>query len=97
MAQLAFVDNDELFDGECVRFTGTDDHQKILCGVTTAALLARDTSLPRHGLLPAEVFLSAYERFAMEIHAAARLKYARGEFEKEHAVRILVHRRDLAP
>ncbi len=57
MAQLAFLDDDKLFDGECIRFTGSDWPEKVLCGVTTAALISRDESLQRHGLLPAKTFL----------------------------------------
>jgi len=97
MAQLAFVENDKLFDGECVRFTGMDGPMQVLCGVTTAALQARDDRLPRHGLVPAEAFLAAYDRFMTEIHEIARAKYGRGEFEKEYAVRVMVHRQDLCP
>jgi hypothetical protein len=95
MAELAFISDDKLFDGECVRFTGQDGAEEVLCGVTTAALLARDQSLPRHGLLPAEAFLAAFDRFMTEIHAAARDKHKRGAVETNHAVRILVHRADL--
>lgn len=97
MAQLAFLDDDKLFDGECIRFTGSDGSERVLCGVTTAALLARDENLQRHGLLPAEAFLEAYDRFMTEIHDAARRKYGQGEFENDHPVRIMVHRSDLCP
>jgi hypothetical protein len=97
MAELAFLDDDKLFDGECVRFTGTDGEAKVLCGVTTAALQARDAALPHYGLIPAEAFLESYERYMTEIHTAARVKYGRGQFETDRPVRVLVDRSDLCP
>jgi Protein of unknown function (DUF1488) len=96
MGQLAFVDEDRLFDGHCIRFKGIDRDQEVTCGITIAALKECDRDLPRHGLIPAEVFLHSFEKRIIPIHDAARTKYSRGEFETEGAVRIMVRRRDLA-
>lgn len=97
MGQLAFLNEDKLFDGQSVRFTGFDDKEEITCGVTIAALKASDPALQRHGLIPAEAFLASFERFLLAIHDAARCKYQRCEFEPDGDLRILVHRHDLCP
>jgi hypothetical protein len=97
MASLAFLDDTPLFDGECVRFTGMDGTEPVLCGVTTYALQYCDPSLPHHGLLPAEAFIAAYRKLLIDIHQAARAKYQSRAFEPEGPVRILVHRKDIAP
>ncbi|WP_368904373.1 DUF1488 family protein [Taklimakanibacter lacteus] len=97
MGQLAFLDEDRLFDGQCVRFKGFDGEDEVLCGVTIAALKECDSSLQRHGLVPAEAFLASFEKLAIAIHDAARCKHERGEFESEGGVRVMVHRRDLSP
>ena len=62
MGQLAFVDEDRLFDGHCIRFKGIDRDQEVTCGITIAALKECDRDLPRHGLIPAEVFLHSFEK-----------------------------------
>lgn len=97
MAQLAFIEDDQLFDGECVRFTGFDGQEHILCGVTTAALKFRDPGMQHYGLVPAESFLAAFDKFMIEIHAIARAKHERREFEAEGPLRIIVHKADLCP
>ena len=97
MGQLAFVDEDKLFDGQCIRFTGFDGKDEVICGVTIAALKACDPGLQRHGLVPAEAFLASFEGLLVAIHDAARRKYDRAEFESEGDVRVVVHRRDLSP
>ena len=97
MGELAFLQEDRLFDGECVRFKGVDGDREVTCGVTLVALKECDPELPRHGLIPAEAFLSSFDKLVIPIHDAARAKYSRGEFESEGAVEIMVHRRDLAP
>ena len=97
MGQLAFLDEDKLFDGQCIRFTGFDGADKVICGVTVAALKACDPGLQRYGLVPAEAFLGAFEGLLAAIHDAARRKYDRAEFESEGDLRIVVHRRDLSP
>lgn len=97
MGQLAFLDEDRLFDGQCVRFKGFDAKDEVACGVTIAALMEGDPTLQRHGLVPAEAFLASFETLAVAIHDVARCKYDRGEFETEGSVRVMVHRRDLSP
>jgi hypothetical protein len=95
MAELAFLDEFRLFDGNCVRFHAHAGHEELLCGVTVEALKRCDPHLPRHGLIPAEEFLSAFERFVVKIHDSARNKYARGDFESGGDIRLLVKRHDL--
>lgn len=94
MGQLAFTSDDRLFDGECVRFTGHDGKQTVLCGVTVYALKHRHPDLPMEGLLPGELFLDAYDLYAIEIHDIARHKYAEGLTEPEGPVQIMVHDHD---
>lgn len=95
MTQLAFVDDDRLFDGRCVRFRGCLGQTEVPCGVTTFALQYRDPDMPKSGLIPSEAFLEAFDKFVLEIHQAARQKYARGELEPEGDIRVMVHRKDL--
>ncbi len=95
MSQLAFLGEDRLFDGECIRFKGFDGRDEVACGVTVTALKECDADLQRHGLVPAEAFLDSFEKHLVVIHDAARRKYERGDFESEGRVRIMVHRRDL--
>jgi hypothetical protein len=95
MAELAFLDEFRLFDGTCVRFHGQDGQRMVPCGVTAEALKRRDTRLPSNGLIPAEEFIAAYERLMVEIHDAARAKYAAGELEQEGDIRVIVRRHDL--
>ncbi len=97
MATLSFLNDPPLFDGDCVRFIGTDGERNIVCGVTTYALKHCDPSLPHHGLLPAEAFIAAFEKLTGDIHNAARAKYMNGKFETEGQIRIMVHREDIAP
>jgi hypothetical protein len=96
LAQLAFLDEDRLFDGHCIRFKGVDGDREVTCGIAVAVLKEYDLDLPRHGLIPAEAFLRSFEKLMIRIHDAARTKYSRGEFEPEGAVRIMIRRRDLA-
>jgi hypothetical protein len=96
MAELAFIDDFKLFDGECVRFHGHDGKNELLCGVTTAALKRCESRLPSTGLVPAEEFLAAYERWMTSIHLAARAKHAAGKLESEGPLKILVRRDDIA-
>jgi Protein of unknown function (DUF1488) len=95
MAELAFLDEFRLFDGNCVRFNGHDGTRNVLCGVTVEALKRCDPLLPRHGLVPAEEFLMAFERLLVEIHATARSKHASGQFEPEGEIEVMVKRHDL--
>lgn len=97
MKQLAFVDDDRHFDGTCVRFTGRHGEQTVVCGVTIYALQHCDPGLPRHGLIGAEHFLSAFDKLITEVHHAARCKFEKGDFEPAGPVRIMIHRHDLAP
>ena len=94
MGQLAFSSDDRLFDGKCVRFTGRDAQKEVLCGVTVFALKHRHPDLPMEGLLPAELFLDAYDRYAIEIHDIARNKYAEGRTESDGPIEVLVHVED---
>jgi hypothetical protein len=97
MGQLAFLNEERLFDGKCVRFKGNDGNREVACGVTIVALKECDGDLPSHGLIPAEAFLSSFAKLMIPIHHAARAKYDRGEFETEGDIEIVVHRRDIAP
>jgi hypothetical protein len=97
MGQLAFLDEDRLFDGECVRFRGRDGENDVMCGVTLYALQHCDHHLPKHGLISSEAFLAAFDRLLTVIHHAAREKHARGLHETEGPVKIMVHRQDLSP
>ena len=97
MSQLAFPDDDRLFDGECIRFSGREGNEEIVCGVTLYALQHCDPALPKHGLIASEAFMAAFDRLLTAIHQAAREKHARGQFEAEGPVRILVHRQDMSP
>lgn len=94
MGQLAFTSDDRLFDGKCVRFVGRDGQRDVMCGVTVFALKHRDPDLPLEGLLPAELFLEAYEQMMIEIHDIARHKYAEGRFETDGPIEIMVHDED---
>ncbi len=94
MAQLVFSSDDRLFDGKCVRFVGRDGHREVLCGVTVYALKHRHPDLPVEGLLPAELFLAAYERFVIDIHDIARTKYAKGKLEPDGDIEVMVHDED---
>jgi hypothetical protein len=95
MAELAFLDDFRLFDGNCVRFHGHDGNREVLCGVTVEALKRCDPALPRNGLIPAEHFLEAFERLQVAIHDTARAKHARGQFEAEGDVELVIRRLDL--
>ncbi len=95
MHALAFLDDTRHFDGGCVRFVGHDGLKPVSCGVTAAALKAHDSQLPRHGLVPAELFLEAFDRLQLAIHDAARRKYSVGARESEGDLMILIHRNDI--
>lgn len=94
MGTLAFTDDFRLFDGQCVRFRGYDGSRQVECGVTCYALKHRMPDLPTEGLLPAEMFLEAYDRLMTDVHAAARRKYAAGALEPGGEVAIMIHARD---
>lgn len=96
MKQLAFVDDDKLFDGECIRFCGYAGSEKVTCGVTLYALQHCDGDLPKHGLVSSEAFLASFEKLQTAIHHAARQKYLRGQVESDGPVNILIHRQDLS-
>jgi hypothetical protein len=96
MTELAFSDDFKLFDGDCVRFRAHAGNSEVMCGVTLDALIALDRALPRHGLIPAEEFLAAFERQALHIHHAARLKHRAGRSEAAGSVQILIEPGDLA-
>jgi hypothetical protein len=95
MQALAFLDDTRYFDGGCVRFYGHDGTQRIACGITASALKAHDPNMPHHGLLPAELFLQAFDRHQISIHDAARRKYAAGHCEASGELIIVLHRHDL--
>jgi hypothetical protein len=97
MEQLAFLDEDRLFDGECIRFKGRAGGSEIVCGVTLYALQHCDPELPKHGLVSSDAFMSSFDKLQTAIHHAAREKHARGLLESEGPVLIMVHRQDLAP
>ena len=97
MAQLAFLDDDRHFDGECIRFRGRCGDEEVVCGVTLYALQHCDPELPKHGLVSSDAFLAAFDKLLTRIHHAAREKHARGQSESEGPVHIMVHRQDLAP
>ncbi|MEO9877665.1 MAG: DUF1488 family protein [Anderseniella sp.] len=94
MRQLVFSSDDRSFDGECVRFSGRDGHREVVCGVTVFALKHHDPGLPMDGLLPAELFLDAYDRHLIQIHDMARRKYAEGRTEQDGPIEIMVHDED---
>jgi hypothetical protein len=94
MSELAFLDDERLFDGECVRFHGHDGKRQVVCGVTIYALKRHAPHLPSEGLLPAEAFLETYDRLAPHIHTIARRKHAEGTFEGEGEVEVMVHAND---
>jgi hypothetical protein len=95
MAELAFLDEFRLFDGNYVRFYGHDGTRRVLCGVTVEALKQRDARLPRNGLIPAEEYLEAFQRLVVEIHDTARAKHAKGELEASGDIELIIRRRDL--
>ena len=97
MAQLAFIEEDRLFDGEVIRFKGKDGEDEILCGVTLYALQHCDPDLPKHGLVSSEAFLASFDKLMTDIHHAARTKHEKGLHETEGPLKIMVHRQDLAP
>ena len=97
MGQLAFLDEDRLFDRDCIRFTGVDGDEVVLCGVTHYALQHCDPDLPTHGLISSEAFLSSFDKLITAIHHAARQKHMQGLRETEGPVQIMVHRQDLSP
>ena len=96
MGKLIFL-SDADFDGEHVRFVVQDHGGTIQCGVTANALKYCNCGLPHYGLIPAEEFVAAYRKRRKDIHKIVTEKHARGEFEPEGEIRILVHRRDLVP
>jgi hypothetical protein len=94
MGTLTFRDRKRHFDGECVRFKGYDGDKEVMCGVTVYALKHHEPGLPLGGLLPADVFIAAYDDLIDTVRACACDKYAAAEFEKDGDVRIVVHDRD---
>ena len=97
MGQLAFLDDDKLFDGACIRFRGRDGNEEVMCGVTLYALQHMDADLPKHGLVSSDAFLAAFDKLLTSIHHAARQKHSRGLRETQGPIRIMVHRQDLSP
>ena len=95
MTQLAFTDDEVQFDRYCIRFKGRIGREEVTCGVTTYALQYRDPDIPKEGLVPSEAFLAAFDKFALEIHQAARRKYERGEVEPDGEIKVMIHRKDL--
>lgn len=69
--------------------------RELLCGVTAEALKRCDPQLPHTGLIPAEEFLKAFERLLLQIHGAARTKHAKGQFEREGDIELVIKRHDL--
>jgi hypothetical protein len=96
MKQLAFVDDDKLFDGEYVRFWGYDGSEKVTCAVTLYALQYCDVALPKHGLISSDDFIASFERLQTAIHHAAREKYKLNLIEPGGPIKVLVHRQDLS-
>lgn len=96
MKQLAFIDDDKLFDGEYIRFWGYDGREKVTCAVTLYALQYCDVDLPRHGLVSSDAFMASFQKLQTAIHHAARQKYASEQVESEGPIRVLVHRQDLS-
>lgn len=96
MGKLLFSSDPPFFDGDCVRFIGVDDDKNIVCGVTTYALKHCDPNLPHYGLLPAEAFMAAFEKYLAAIQDAARIKYENGKFEPAGSIRVMVHREDIS-
>ncbi|MGE3832436.1 MAG: DUF1488 family protein [Parvibaculaceae bacterium] len=96
MGRLVFLDEAH-FDGRHVRFIGIDAGKSILCGVTANALKYCNCGLPHYGLIPAEDFVAAYQRRMIDIHHIAAEKHEKGEFEPQGDIRVVIHRRDLAP
>jgi hypothetical protein len=95
MTELAFVSDDRLFDGHLIRFAALAGDRRVTCAVTLVALKQLDPSLPHEGLLPSELFVEAYDRHMTDIHHICRLKHARGDFETEGDIDIVVHRTDV--
>ncbi|MFO1089951.1 MAG: DUF1488 family protein [Hyphomicrobiales bacterium] len=95
MSELAFTSDERLFDGHLVRFAGTSGDRKVRCAVTLIALKQLDPSLPHEGLLPSDLFVSAYDRHMTDIHHICRQKHARGDYETEGEIDIVVHRADV--
>jgi Protein of unknown function (DUF1488) len=96
MKQLAFVDDDKLFDGEYIRFWGYDGSEKVTCAVTLYALQYYDMDLPKHGLVSSDAFLASFDKLQTDIHHAARKKYELDLFEPEGPIKVLIHRQDLS-
>lgn len=96
MGKLSFSSDAPFFDGDCVRFIGVDGENNVVCGITTYALKHCDPSLPHYGLLPAEAFIAAFDKFLANIHDAARNKYENGKFDPEGSIRVMVHREDIS-
>ena len=94
MRELVFKDDFRLFDGNCVRFHGFSGDEQVLCGVTTYALKHHCPDLPDHGLLPGELFISAYDTLMVQVHQAARKKYRNKEFELSGGIKVMVHDTD---
>ena len=65
------------------------------CAVTLVALKQLDPSLPHEGLLPSDLFVAAYDRHMTDIHHICRLKHARGDYETEGDIDIVVHKHDV--
>jgi hypothetical protein len=97
MKQLAFIDDDKLFDGEHIRFWGYAGNEKVVCAVTLYALQHCDQELPKHGLVSSDAFLASFDKLLTSIHHAARQKYSHDLVESEGPIKIMIHRSDLSP
>jgi len=95
MSELAFISDDRLFDGRLIRFIAMAGDRRVTCAVTLVALKQLDASLPHEGLLPSELFVAAYDRHMTDIHHICRQKHARGDYETEGEIDIVVHRGDV--
>jgi hypothetical protein len=96
MKQLAFIDDDKLFDREYIRFWGYDGNEKVTCAVTLYALQYCDRDLPTHGLVSSDAFLASFEKLQTAIHYAAREKYKLDLVEPDGPIKVLIHRQDLS-
>ncbi len=94
MTELSFRDDFRLFDGDCVRFNGYAGDRKVLCGVTTYALLCQHEEIPQHVILPGETFLKIYDENLAKVHSLARKKFSNDELETSGEFDVIIHDSD---
>ncbi|MGI9372780.1 MAG: hypothetical protein ACR2OJ_09815 [Hyphomicrobiales bacterium] len=94
MTELSFKDDFRLFDGDCVRFYGYSKDRKILCGVTTYALLCQHEEIPQHVVLPGETFLQIYDENLAKVHSLARKKFREKDLETTGEFDVIIHDHD---